>query len=486
MKRMILLVLLFSQLILLGACGGSTAVDETIADTAVTETTVETEPEYVYPETGYDGYDFVMFNADEQFGCSIRFDVPEQTGEMLDDAIFNRNRMIEEKLDVKLSEYQVDGASNWGVSQRDMCLEVQRAVLAGDDLYDAAYLPVFYNASVISDGTLLDLKSIPELQLTEAWWDQVINDELIINNKLYTASGPLNFQTMDLAWVIMFNEGLMTDRGMEFPYDLVREGKWTLDAFGAMVTGVANLNGDDSFTWNPDGNAFYGIANHAESPEPLIYSSGNRLMERDGDTFKLTAGTERMYNTIDKLSAILDKKTGNAFSDNTVTGYIYGFSNNRALFLTAELKGILRLRDADITFGLLPTPKYDEQQEDYMTYVNHICCFLTIPSTSSDTARTGTILDAMTYEGYKTVLSVYYDNTLTHKGLRNENSLEMMNIIRDTRGTQVSNVLDITGTLSATLAHETVLKATGTAASTIAAAEPGIQSALDAMMEAFE
>ncbi len=492
MKKITAVLLILVQLLALAACGGGTT--ETTAagtDTTADTTPAETESTYPYPETGYSGYEFTMFNADKQFGCNIRFDMAEQTGEMLEDAIYDRNRMVEEKMDIKLTEFQFDGSSTWGTSQQNMCLEVQRAVLAGDDVYDAAYLPVFYNAGIITDGTLLDLKTIPELQLDEAWWDQVINGELLINDKLYTASGPLNFMTMDLAWIMLFNENLMEDMGLEAPYDLVREGKWTLDAFNGMVSGIANLNGDASFTWKSDGNAFYAIANHTDSPIAFIYSAGNRMMERDGNAFKLVAGTERMYTTIDKLAVILNAKSGNVYSDNGSDlslgkGYFYAFSTKRSLFMTGELKSTLELREMDDTFGLIPMPKFDEAQEDYMTYVNHICCFLTIPTTNSDLARTGTILDALTYESHKSILDIYYDYTLTHKGLRNEESVEMMDIIRNTRGTQVSNVLAISGDLNNKLASNAVLNASGTAASTIASAEPSIQTKLTEMMEAFK
>ncbi len=253
---------------------------------------------------------------------------------------------------------------------------------------------------------------------------------------------------------------------------------------------ITERNGDESFTWKGDGAAFYAIANHTDCPASFIYSAGNRLMERDGSTFKLTAGTERMYNTIDKLSVILNSKNGNVYTDNSwdgvnPKGYIFAFSSNRSLFITCELKTTLQLRDMDEPFGLVPMPKYDLSQADCMTYVNHICCFLTIPSTSSDLARTGTILDALTYESYKSILDIYYDFTLTHKGLRNEESVDMMNIIRNTRGTQVSNVLAITGDLSVKLDQGT-LAGSGTAASTIASAESAIQTKLAEMMEAFQ
>ena len=123
-------------------------------------------------------------------------------------------------------------------------------------------------------------------------------------------------------------------------------------------------------------------------------------------------------------------------------------------------------------FGLVPMPKYDEEQENYITYSNPISCFLTIPVTNPDMKRTGIIIDALTYDSYKNCLPIYYDITVSQKGLRNDDSIEMLEIVRDTRSTQVSNLYGITTKLNDKL-QNVVLNGNGKAASTIAAAEPG-------------
>ena len=449
----------------------------------------DTTSEYDYPDEDFGGYEFTFYNADEQFGCNIRLDIEEQTGEPLEDAIYKRNRRIEERFNCKITEYQADGKTAWATSQSNMCKEIAQMVMAGDNDFDAAYLPVYFNPSVVTEGYLTDLKTISELKLGEAWWDNVFNDEIEINGSLYTAASPLNFMTLDLAWVMLFNQDMMDDRSLEYPYQLVRDGKWTLDALNSYLTGVASLNGDESFTWKSDGNAVYGIANHRSSTDAFLFSAENRLMSRNGDNFKFTAGTERMYSTIDKLIPILDSNSGNTYTHNGADfkakeGYMYAFSVDRALFLTCELKSSLQLRSMESTFGLLPLPKYDEEQENYIAYVNPIACLLTIPVTNKETHRTGVLIDAMTYESYKDVLPVYYNVSVEHKGLRNDESIEMLDIVRNNRSTQFSDLYGITSALNNSL-QKVVLDATGTAASTIAAAESTVQKNLENVLAAF-
>ena len=59
----------------------------------------------------------------------------------------------------------------------------------------------------------------------------------------------------DSMWCLFFNENMMEDHKLELPYDLVREGKWTIDRLTGCCTAVANLNGDEKFKWNKDGKA---------------------------------------------------------------------------------------------------------------------------------------------------------------------------------------------------------------------------------------
>ena len=485
------LVSLLSALIVCSSavsCGsGDVKNDETTNADSVSQDTVKDE--YSYPDEDFGGYEFTFFSPDEQFGCNVRVDFEEQTGEQLDDMIYARNRRIEDRFNCKIREYKAD-ASGWDSGQKNLCSAIAQMVMAGDSDYDVAYLPVFFQPSVITDGYVADLYSIPELKLNEKWWDNVLNDEMEINGHLYTASGPLQFMSLDLSWALLFNEDMMDDRGIEHPYDLVREGKWTLDTFNTMITGVPSLNGDESFTkWNAEGSCVYAIANHVSSTDAFLFGAGNKLMTRSGDTFTFSANTDRMYSTMDKLSKILDKKSGNVYTDNggnleEKAGYLYAFHENRALFMTVEVKTTLQLRTMESNFGLVPMPKYDEEQENYITYSNPISCFLTIPVTNPDMKRTGIIIDALTYDSYKNCLPIYYDITVSQKGLRNDDSIEMLEIVRDTRSTQVSNLYGITTKLNDEL-QNVVLNGNGTAASTIAAAEPEVEANLEKVLSAF-
>ena len=90
MKRLFSILLLF-LLITQTACGDKS--DDVPSDDTekVSETvTDETEPEYVFPNLDWDGDTFTVLNANTTWGFYHYMDFEEQTGEKLDDAIYER------------------------------------------------------------------------------------------------------------------------------------------------------------------------------------------------------------------------------------------------------------------------------------------------------------------------------------------------------------------------------------------------------------
>jgi len=143
-----------------GTASDDNAAAETTAQDAA-ETTGEPEFVYEYKED-YDGEEFTILNYESIWNCYVHLDFEEQTGEQLDDAVYNRNRYVEEMLNFDLNVIRQT------YTHTTVLIEmVTKAVMAGEDAYDAAYLPVAYTPSVLTGGNLYDLNSIPELQLTE-------------------------------------------------------------------------------------------------------------------------------------------------------------------------------------------------------------------------------------------------------------------------------------------------------------------------------
>ena len=460
--------------------------------TEITTTEPETTPEettaagYDYPDVDYEGYEFKILNVDSFYNCYVKTDVEEQTGELVDDAVYTRNRKVEEKLGIRISE-QAETFTGWNDRNKPATI-LQQDVTAGDENFDCVYVSMAGAPGIVTGGYVLDLNKVPGLNLDKEWWDTELNSALEIDGKLFCATSPLQLTSLDLTWVLFFNRKILEQNKLDLPYDLVRDGKWTMDKMNEYVSACANLNGDDSFTFKADGKATYGIAGHNTAPYLMLLAGNNKLIDTDKSGKLVFAGdSERLYGTIEKAAKLLDETNGNVlFGDNDFQegSYYHIFSSERAAFITTELKGNQALRPYDVEFGILPTPKYDESQENYVTYASENVFRLCIPANASNPERTGIILDALSYESKYNVLPLYYNQTICQKGLRDEDSIEMLSIISGARMTEIGLIFGITSSMVSSL--KSAIKSGGEgAASIIASGKASVEKGIEDLYEAI-
>ena len=87
----------------LASCGASDGGGKVALESGSSEITgsdatqTVTEEEYAYPETNYGGKAFRVYNIADLWDMYVDLDKPELTGEALDDAVYERNRRIEDK-----------------------------------------------------------------------------------------------------------------------------------------------------------------------------------------------------------------------------------------------------------------------------------------------------------------------------------------------------------------------------------------------------
>ena len=115
---LVLLALILSQT----ACGAEqqgtadTDAQTSADDTGTTDET--TTVGFEYPDVNYDGAEFRILNFDQLWNMYIHLDSPEINGEVLNDAVYTRNRKVEQKLGCKIverlcSEFSVNSRFPW-------------------------------------------------------------------------------------------------------------------------------------------------------------------------------------------------------------------------------------------------------------------------------------------------------------------------------------------------------------------------------------
>ena len=367
----------------------------------------------------------------------------EITGEVINDAVFNRNRVIEEQFNITINETVLDH----GV----MGTRIRQAVNAGDELFDAIGMHLMTFSGLAQEGMFVNLFDVPYLDLTKPWWDQGTVRDLSIMNKLFVTQGDLLVIDNDAMEAMIFNKRLLRDHNLESPFEIVRRGEWTFRKLIEMSRGVArDLNGDGIMFIQDD---LFGGITQADTSISFLVSGGERIAGKDASDIPIiTFGSERSFRIMDYVSEImLDDQNFVQLHRYAGQFGIYDeqvrmMEEDRALFSWIRMIIVERLRGMETDFGLLPLPKLDEAQPNYITHMNpHTGVGIAIPITATDIARTGMILEALSAESRYTLRPAYYEISLRGRYVRDDESEEMLDIILSNTAHDIGYVFNFGG-----------------------------------------
>ena len=406
--------------------------DAVTAETAPAETEI---PDNL-PEKDYGGADFRIYTRE---CCSSHRDgvyMPEQTGEVVADAVYERNLHVEERFNVKITD-PILGADGDATA-------LMNAVRAGDDMCEVAVWHYKHLGDAASNGFLTDLAGAGYFDFTQPWWYQKVNDAYSIGGHSYIAVGMYDLDNYYDTCCIYFNKNLIADlTGDSDLYSVVKNGSWTLDKMIELASlARLDLDGDGKMDFAKD-RFGYGQANGFG----FIYQFAwdQPVTSRDEEGYPVEAiNTERMVTMTERFMSLL---FDNDFVvlDESGSPAVVAFREGRELFLLTSLKAsFTEFRDMEQDFGILPVTKLDEAQEEYLTHATAHTSAIGIPivKTQEGMEYASVILEAMAAEGFRKVRPVVYDVALKSKYTRDEESFEMVDIVVRGRTADFAEIYD--------------------------------------------
>ncbi len=408
------------------ACSTDTEQSRDPEQTKDSAGTIAAEDDNAY-EDNLGDYDF----GDDAFHMLTRtyvlihsnLDTEETSGDPINDAIYERNRALEERFNFSFKETYYNFAENTNDYPRQF-------LLAGDnefDLYTGRMINMFTFAA---ENLFLPVDDLPHIDPTKPWWNAALYDTMQIAGSHRFIVGEFNLSSADFTHVMLFNKKLVNDFGIENLYDLVRDGKWTFDAFAKYSKlPISDLNGDQ--TMDETDRWGYTAASHHVLPSFWIGADAEFVV-RDNNGLLDFVATENEH-ILDVLGRIYEMTWDNDVwhpnfnDDGTLETNI--FINGGALFTDASCFQLTTtLRNSEVEFGVLPFPKWDESQKNYRSRIEG-CELFGVGIGYPDTEMIGVILEAMACASYSDLRPAYYDSALRIKGTRDEESVEMLDLI---------------------------------------------------------
>ncbi|NLW74268.1 MAG: hypothetical protein GX057_05165 [Clostridiales bacterium] len=438
-NRLVILSLITAIALLLCACAKP---EEGSSDTTVTQTNLSADSEtelaetvdmnYIpeLPENLYYGGQTISFLVEGQSFAADEFYAPNQNGEIVNDAVYERNMAVEDRLGVKL-DFTVASASDvYDVGNR-----IEICVNSGDTSFNITTMPGYTHTRYVLAGCYYNLLNIENLNLDKYYWTQGFNEVMSNGEKQYVASGMYSLSMLRNMYITLYNKDIFEANNLEDLYDLVLNGQWTITKQSEMVRNIYNdVNGNGQ----KDQLDSYGfVSGTSTSTDPYWVAFGMRfLTPRDG-IYMHEVNTEKLIDCVDKIQDLLFRNEGVFCVDSDSaysTNIIRIFSENRAAMCTTmiyQIENFLTPSGFESDYGIAPMPKYDEAQENYYTHIQDQLSVMSIVATvpEDDLPMMGAVMELISAMSYKYVYNAYYNTALSYKYLQNQESVIMLDLV---------------------------------------------------------
>ncbi len=431
MKRALALLLLVAMLLVtLAACAQAPEQnsDGTTADEGVTE---PSQFDNVPDDLKFDGQDVVILSRAMQGWTWDEVAVPELNTEPVNDAIFNRNLVVGDRLNVNIVSAPIEDPD-----QFKPITEIERVVKAGSTDYDLVAGACYVTIASAVKGTFLDLTDLEYLDLSRDYWMQDYNDTISYGESQYTATGAIALSTYRFAFVTLFNKETFDDRSLPYLYQAVNNGTWTLDYQASIAKDLyEDLNGDGKH----DEEDHYGLVScPGLSVDPYWSSCDIPLLRKGAEgEYEIVLDVGRLSDAVDKILYLFYDCGGTYLykeaTNNTEQDEIrLMFSKGRSAMATLRLVAAEQpdLRNMEQQYGIVPMPKLNEAQAEYGTLMHDQFTVFCIPA-SADASKTeliGATMEVMASESLRLVKPAYYEIAIKRKYMSDPTAWDMLDL----------------------------------------------------------
>lgn len=425
-KKIVALAIVILMLFSITACTfGEQGTQETqsngSAGSSLNEETDSESPFYGYdlPVKDFGGYEFKMLVADGGYGLEI-YTVDEYSSSAIEQKIYERNQIIEERLNITMYSETVD--------YRQVRTSIETLCSTNTFEYDFFTLPMTAGMPYVIKGYMSpDTLMADYTDMSRVWWDDAAASQLATNGVNYTYIGDAVLHYFESMWVMAYNNDIAERIHLPNIAEVALEGDWTLEML-YNYSEEAYVDTDNSSS-KTNGDVF-GMTIPNTFVQAMLITSDESLLEYDEKNYPSFNGfSNRAVDIFDRITKDFyqNEKVFIGPRDNEVNGGDFHdvFLNGEALFYAEPMGSLQKLREATFDFTVIPLPKYDDESE-YLTGIQRYSSSIYVPNTTPDYERTGIILENLMYQSYVNVRETYFESIASLQRVRNEDSYRVL------------------------------------------------------------
>lgn len=409
------------------------------ASGSTSDTDAVTEAPYPLEIVDYKGRDFrvALFSTTD----TVEFFVMDgESGDSLDAALYKRNSIVESRYNVTIEPVFTNGEGLFGHTNI-----IADSILGDEDAYDLITSFSFAAGPLIMNCTLLDWNQQKYTDLEASYWTKSINDKFEIDGHIYTAVGDTNIYALMYTQAMMFNRTAGDNEKItDDVFKAIKNGTWTIDYFNSLVANIyKDIDGDPGRTAGD----YYGFQGECLTNLDAYQFAFDIPMtdnKNAGDAgIEFVFNGEKLHNAVDKVIKLYWNTEGSYVEGDNVGAFV----NGNAVFSTILINDCFTtFRNMRDHYTILPMPKYDENQTEYLTGIMDNYKVIGIPISVRDADFCSLITEALNYEAERILWPAYYEDALQTKYKNDEETVEMLDILMNGRtadfGTLCQNNLD--------------------------------------------
>lgn len=346
----------------------------------------------------------------------------ERDGDIVTEAIYERNMNAEERLGIDLDWYEERGSNSY----IDEFVNAITTKYNSGTSYDIIATYSRTAGSLLMKGFLQDINAIDDnyIDTDKPWWPARMLDTCSIDDSLYFVSGDISTNLLHFMYCIYYNLELLDRYNLEDPVDLVDNKSWTIDA---LIEMTKDIYVDDDGSQKPSEGDYYGFCSIYYHLDAFYTGSGLRLVERDEDKTLVISedfSSSKAIDLCDKLGDWLTTDDCYISTKSNKMTYAFPFVQGKALFcqnrvyLADTIYGLdngTNLNSVDWEYGILPTPLYDENQEDYITVVGNPITLWCVMEGAPDPSMSTAVIEVLCSEAYRKTSPALFETNMKYR-----------------------------------------------------------------------
>lgn len=360
---------------------------------------------------------------------------PDEISDSRDQLVVDIIADVEDKFNCEIEVEEV--AANATFSK------AQPAILAGNKFADLIGTTEWAYGQLLASNLLADLSKIETLDLSQNYFNSEISKLTTIGNSTYAFSADFDAH-LYTQMITLYNVTIWKELGLPDPYEMVENGEWTWDKFLEYAR-LACRDYDGNGTIDSESDRWGAVGAGGDLISAAYSSMGGKFYDIDENGKIVLACTDA--ESSEKLSWICKLfQNENVLYQRENEGVLDMFTQNKALFMFRINTNSEQLKSMESDFGILPMPKWNKSQENYVNYINHNTKIYSIPNTNENTYEAGIIISALArrYQSYTDLgleefeditYRLENDSKILRNYIANSKSYEILDIIRGTNET---------------------------------------------------